>query len=150
MMLIFWSFKECRVSTENRWAFAALILAGTLGESLVSILSDTKKVCGSAQLEQTGMWCVSVISCPLFFPQRWVLWQKDICAFFFLFKTECHDLEHTNVISALTACWFISYTCFWKKESRILRGHFEARTDIWPDTSHRNMKNKSTYSYRVI
>lgn len=84
------------------------------------------------------------------FPQRWVLWQKDICAFFFLFKTECHDLEHTNVISALTACWFISYTCFWKKESRILRGHFEARTDIWPDTSHRNMKNKSTYSYRVI
>lgn len=42
-------------------------------ESLVSILSDTKKVCGSAQLERTGMWCVSVISCPslyslFFFP----------------------------------------------------------------------------------
>ena len=30
MMLIFWSFKECRVSTEDRWAFAVLILARTL------------------------------------------------------------------------------------------------------------------------
>lgn len=31
---------------------------------------DTKEVCGSAQWEQTGMWCVSVISClphPSFF-----------------------------------------------------------------------------------
>lgn len=62
MMLIFWSFKECRVSTENCWEFTALILAWTLG--LVSVLSDTKKVCGNAQLERTGMWCVSVISCP--------------------------------------------------------------------------------------
>lgn len=53
-------------------------------------------------------------------PQRQVFGWKDICAFFFLFKTECHDLGHTNVISTLTACWFISRTCSWRKERQNL------------------------------
>lgn len=63
-------------------------------ESLVSILSNTKKVCGSAQLEQTGMWCVSVISCP-FLPPLFF-------SFFFSHRDRSFG-EKTSVLSSFSS-----------------------------------------------
>lgn len=153
MMLIFWSFKESRVNTKLL-RICSTNLGLDTGESLVSILPDTKEVCGSAQLEQTGMWCVSVISClpptPFFSAEIGPLVKRHLC--FLLSFQDWMSWFRTHKCNFNFDCLLVYFMHLLLEEGEMgfLRGYFEARADIWPDISHRNMENKSTCSTWVI
>lgn len=107
--------RESRVSAESGWECAAPILAWPLVKVWSPFCPTQRRSVEALSGANRNVLCLrDFLSAPLLLcsPQRWILWWKDICAFFFLFKTECHDLGHTNAISSLTACWFISCTCF--------------------------------------
>lgn len=124
-MLIFWSFKESRVNTKLLRMCSTNLGLDTCGSGLHSVWYKESLWKCSVGTNRNVVCLCGFLSPPApFFPQRQVLWWKDICAFFFLFKTECHDLGHTNVISTLTACWFISCTCFRRKERQDFKGTF--------------------------